>query len=160
MTLMHEIWTKLQEKREKIHAGIKLALLFSALFFYLYFDRPEIPLVITVGLFSFWGIALFLDMRITASLKDLVKKHEANDIFRELYRRFGKKAISLQLGIETAAVVLFPSIMTLRQPGESFSIDIIGAAILGGIVGVLHIFAWYSNKKEIKKITDKNPFWK
>ena len=152
---MHEIWTKIREKREKIRAGVRLVLLFSPLFFYLYLDRPEIPLVITIGLFSFWVIALFLDMRITASLKDLVKKHEANNIFRELYRRFGKKAIALQLGIEFAFVVLFPSLMTLRQPGEIFEIDIAGAALLGGIIGVLHIFAWRSNKKEIQKINEQ-----
>ena len=154
MTPKHEIWTKLKQKREKIHAGVKLTLLFSPLFFYLYFERLELPLVITVGLFSFWAIALFLDMRITASLKDLVKKHEANDIFRILYQKFGKKSVPLQLGIEYAFVVLFPSLMTLRQPGESFEIDITGAAILGGIIGVLHIFAWRSNKKEITKIRE------
>ena len=154
MTPIHEIWNTLREKKRKIHVGVKLVLLFSPLFFYLYLDRPEIPLVITIGLFSFWAIALFLDMRITASLKDLVKKHEANDIFRELYRRFGRRAISLQLGIECFFVILFPSIMTLRQPGESFEIDMTGAAILGGIVGVLHVFAWRSNKKEITKIKD------
>ena len=141
-----------EEKREKVHAGVKLALLFSPLFFYLHLDRPELPWIITITLFSFWMISLFLDMRITASLKDLVKKHEANDIFRELYGRFGKKAILLQLGIESSIVVLFPSLMALRQPGESFEIDVTGAAILGGIVGVLHIFAWHSNKKEITKI--------
>ena len=153
---MHEIWTRLIEKREKIHAGVKLALLFSPLFFYLYFDRPEIiPLVLTLGLFSFWICALFLDMRITASLKDLVKKHESNDIFRNLFKKFGKKAIAIQLGIECSFVMIFPSIMTLRQPGQSFEIDMVGAAILAGIVGVLHIFAWHSNKKEIQKIHDK-----
>jgi len=151
---MHEIWTKLKEKREKIHAGIKLTLLFSPLFFYLYLDRPGLPIVITIGLFSFWMVSLFLDMRITASLKDLVKKHEANDIFRNLYKKFGKKAITIQLGIECSAVMLFPSIMTLRQPGESFEVDITGAAILGGIIGVLHVFAWRSNKKEIQKIRE------
>ena len=84
---------------------------------------------------------MFLDMRITTSLKDLVGKHEANDIFGELYQKFGKKAVPLQLGIESAFVVLFPSIMTLRQPDESFEIDITGAAVLGGIVGILHVFA-------------------
>ncbi len=156
MTLMHEIWTKLRKKREKTHAGVRLALLFSPLFFYLYFDRPEIPIIVTIGLFSFWVVSLFLDMRITASLKDLVKKHEANDIFRELYRRFGKKAIGIQLGIECSVVLLFPNLMTLRQPRESFEIDIAGAAILGGIVGVLHVFAWHSNKKEIVKIKEEN----
>ena len=152
MTLMHEIWTKRREKREKIHAGVRLALLFSPLFFYLYFERPELPLVITVGLFSFWIFAMFLDMRITVSLKELVKKHEENDIFRNLYRKFGRKAIAIQLGIESAFVVLFPSVMTLRQPGQPFEIDMTGAAILGGIVGILHVFAWKNNKKEIHKI--------
>ena len=154
MTLMHEIWTKLREKKEKIHAGVRLALLFSPLFFYLYLDRPELPILFTVGLFLFWAIALFLDMRITASLKELVRKHEANDIFRNLYRKFGRKAVPIQLGIESAFVIFFPSIMTLRQPGEIFKIDVMGASILGGIVGVLHIFAWCSNKKEIQKIQE------
>ena len=154
MTLMHEIWTKLREKKEKIHAGVRLALLFSPLFFYLHLDRPELPWIITIGLFSFWIVSLFLDMRITASLKDLVKKHEANDIFRNLYQKFGKKAVPLQLGIESAFVIIFQSLMTLRQPGEIFEIDITGAAILGGIIGVLHIFAWRSNKKEITKIRE------
>jgi len=152
MTPMHEIWTNLREKKEKIHAGVKLVLLFSPLFFYLYWNRPELPLAFTLGLFSFWISALFLDMRITTSLKDLVGKHEANDIFRNLYKKFGKKAVAIQLGIESAFVMFFPNIMTLRQPGESFEIDVMGAAILGGIVGVLHVFAWRSNKKEIQKI--------
>ena len=156
MTPTHEIWANLREKKEKIHAGVRLALLFSPLFFYLYWNRPELPLAITTGSFSFWIFALFLDMRITISLKDLVRKHEANDIFRNLYRRFGKKAIPLQLGIESAFVILFPSLMTLRQPGEIFEIDIAGVAILGGIIGVLHIFAWKNNKKEIAKIKEEN----
>ena len=154
MMPMHEIWTKLRKKREKIHACVKLALLFFPLFFYLYFDRPEIPILVTVGLFSFWGMTLFLDMRITMSLKELVGKHEANDIFRELNKRFGKKAVPLQLGIEFAFVILFPSLMTLRQPGKIFEVDMTGAAIFGGIIGVLHVFAWQNNKKEIQKINE------
>ena len=154
MTPIHEIWSTLREKERKIHAGVKLALLFSPLFFYFYFDKPELHVVFTLGLFFFWGISLFLDMNITMSLKDLVGKHEVNDIFRNLYKRFGRKAVVIQLGIEGAFVVLFPSITTLRQPGESFEIDIMGAAILAGIIGVLHIFAWRNNKKEIQKIKD------
>jgi len=151
---MHEIWTTLSKKREKIHAGIKLTLLFSPLFFYLYLDRPELPTILTIGLFSFWLISLFLDMRITTSLKDLIRKHESNDIFRNLYRKFGKNAVAIQLGIESAFVILFPSLMTLRQPDQSYEIDIVGAAIFGGIIGILHIFAWHSNKKEIAKINE------
>ncbi|MDH3203514.1 MAG: hypothetical protein OEL81_02400 [Nitrosopumilus sp.] len=117
-------------------------------------EKPELPTV-TYGLFLFWEITLFLDMRITMSLKDLVKKHEANDIFRNLYKKFGKKAIVAQLGIECSFVVLFPSIATLRQPGELFEIDFMGSAILAGIIGVLHVFAWRNNKKEIQKINDQ-----
>ena len=149
----HEIWTNLR-RNEKIHAGVKMALLFSPLFFYLYFDRPELPLF-ALGLFFFWGISLYLDMRITLSLNDKIGKHESNDIFRVLYKRLGKRAIIIQLGIEFTFVVLFPSIATLRQPGETFEIDIMGAAILAGIIGVLHFFAWRNNKKEIQKIYDK-----
>ena len=156
MTPMHEIWNTLRGKREKIHAGVKLALLFSPLFFYLYLERPELPAILALGLFSFWGITLFLDMRITLSLKDRVSRHEANDIFRNLYQRFGKKAVAIQLGIENAFVILFPSIATLRQPGESFEIDVMGSAILGGIVGVLHLFAWKNNKREIMNIKKGN----
>ncbi|MDH3394753.1 MAG: hypothetical protein OEL52_01200 [Nitrosopumilus sp.] len=116
-------------------------------------EKPELPTVI-YGLFLFWGGTLFLDMNITMSLKDMVGRHESNDIFRNLYKKYGKRAISLQLGIESAFVVFFPSIATLRQPGESFVVDIMGSAILAGIVGVLHIFAWRNNKKEIQKIQD------
>ena len=149
----HEIWTNLIKR--KIHVGVLLVLLFSPLFFYLYFDRPELPIFI-LGLFILWGISLYLDMRITMSLKDLVARHESNDIFRNLYKKYGKKAVSLQFGIEFTFVVLFPSITTLRQPGETFDIDVMGAAILAGIIGVLHIFAWRNNKKEIQKIHDQN----
>jgi len=151
MTPMHEIWTKLRMR--KIHVGVKLVLLFSPLFFYFFLEKPELPTVI-YGLFLFWGGTLFLDMNITMSLKDMVGRHESNDIFRNLYKKYGKRAISLQLGIESAFVVFFPSIATLRQPGESFVVDIMGSAILAGIVGVLHIFAWRNNKKEIQKIQD------
>ena len=154
MTSMHEIWATLREKREKIHAGVRLVLLFSPLFFYLYLQRPELPAILTIGLFSFWWMTLFLDMRITMSLKDLVSRHEANDIFRNLYQKFGKRAIAIQLGIEGAFVILFPSIATIRQPGQPFEINIMGSAILAGIVGVLHVFAWRDNKKEIAKIKD------
>jgi len=157
MTPIHEIWNTLREKKRKIHVGVKLVLLFSPLFFYLYLDRPEMPTtVFALGLFLFWATALFLDMNITMSLKNLVRKHESNDIFRNLYKKFGKRAIAIQLGIESAFVILFPSLMTLRQPGESFEIDVTGAAILGGIVGILHMFAWHSNKKEIQKMQDVN----
>ena len=142
MTPMHEIWATLREKREKIHAGVRLVLLFSPLFFYLFLERPELPAILAIGLFSFWGMTLFLDMRITMSLKDLVSRHEANDIFRNLYQKFGKRAIAIQLGIEGAFAILFPSIATIRQPGQPFEIDMMGAAILAGIVGVLHVFAW------------------
>ena len=152
MMPMHEIWTKLRMR--KIHVGVKMVLLFSPLFFYFFLEKPELPTV-TYGLFLFWEITLFLDMRITMSLKDLVKKHEANDIFRNLYKKFGKKAIVAQLGIECSFVVLFPSIATLRQPGESFVVDFMGSAILAGIIGVLHVFAWRNNKKEIQKINDQ-----
>ena len=154
MTPMHEIWSTLREKERKIHAGVKLILLFSPLFFYLYLDRPELPAVAILGLFLFWVSSLFLDMRITMSLKELVRKHESNDVFRTLYKRFGRNAIVIQLAIESAFVILFPSIMTLRQPGQSFEIDVMGSAMLAGIIGVLHVFAWQNNKKEIRKIRD------
>ena len=148
----HEIWATLREKKKKIHVGVLMILLFSPLFFYLYFEKPELPSFFMPSLFLFWVISLFLDMKITVSLKDLVKRHESNDIFRILYKKYGKKAVSLQLGIECFFVVLFPSIATLRQPGEPFEIDVMGTAILAGIIGVLHVFAWRNNKKEIQKI--------
>ena len=151
MMPMHEIWITLREKKKKIHAGVKLILLFSPLFFYLFLERPELPLF-TLGLFFFWGIALFFDMRITMSLKGLVSRHEANDIFRSLYQKFGKKAVIIQIGIEGVFVIFFPSIATIRQPGQPFEIDVMGSAILGGIVGILHAFAWRNNKEEIQKI--------
>ena len=52
-------------------------------------------------------------------------------------------------------MVVFSSIATLKQSGEPFEIDLIGAAILARIIGVLHVFVWYSNKEEIQKIRDR-----
>ncbi len=124
------------------------------LLFHFFLERPELPAIFAIGLFSFCGIALFLDMKITMLLKGLVSRHEANDLFCNLYQKFDKKAVVIQLGIEGSFVVLFSSITTIRQPGQPFEIDIMDSAILSGIIGVFHVFVWHSNKKEIQKIND------
>jgi len=155
MTLPHEIWNILREKEKKIHAGVRLVLLFTPLFFYLFLDRPRLSEFVYL-LFVFWGVSLYLDMRITISLKELVGRHESNDIFRNLYKKFGRWATIIQIIIESTIVLLFPIIMTVRQPGQSLEIDVMGSAILAGTIGVLHVFAWKNNKKEIQKIRDVN----
>jgi len=155
MTSPYEIWSNLREKEKKIHAGVRLVLLFTPLFFYLFLDRPRLSEFVYL-LFVFWGVSLYLDMRITISLKELVGRHESNDIFRNLYKKFGRCATVIQIIIESTIVLLFPVIMTVRQPGQSLEIDVMGSSILAGTIGVLHVFAWMNNKKEIQKIKDVN----
>ncbi|MDH5416808.1 MAG: hypothetical protein OEW86_02315, partial [Nitrosopumilus sp.] len=65
-------------------------------------------------------------------------------------------AVMLQLFIEVFFIMLFPIISTIREAGSSIKMDWTGSAILGGIVGVLHVIAWYQNKKTIKQVLGNN----
>ena len=142
--------------KSKICQYLFFSLLFSPLFFYFILEIPEFSIIVVISLYVFWILSLLLDMKSTLSIKEKIKQHEANHVFRILYTRFSPRvAITLQLIIEISFVMLFPTISTIREAGQSFMIDWIGSAILGGIIGVLHIVAWYQNKKTIQHIDDQ-----
>lgn len=130
------------------------SLLLSPLFFYIWvFDRPELPIFLIVSLYYFWIITMIMDMRITLSIKNLIVLHESNIIFRNLYAKYKPSvAITLQLFIETSFVLFIPSLIFPRQFGVSLFFDYQTSAILAGTVGVIHILAYLSNRKMVKKI--------
>ena len=141
--------------KTKIREYFFSSLLFSPIFFYFVLERPEIPSVIVIILYLFWIISLSLDMNSTLSIKDKIKRHEANHLFRILYTKFKPAiAVTIQISIETSFVMLFPIISTIREAGKSFGMDWTGSAILGGIIGVLHVMAWRDNKKAIKELVE------
>ncbi|WP_316505586.1 hypothetical protein [Nitrosopumilus sp.] len=142
--------------KTKICHALFFSLLFSPLFFYFVLERPEILEITTTSLFSFWCVSFFLDMKSTLSIKEKIKIHEANHVFRILYTKFNPRiAVMFQLLIEISFVLLFPIISTIREAGQSFEMDWTGSAILGGIVGVLHVIAWWQNKHTIKELDDQ-----
>ena len=141
--------------KAKVCPYLFFSLLFSPLFFYFVWERPEIPSVIVIGLFCFWILSLLLDMGSTLSIKDKIKRHEANFLFRILYTKLHPAiAVTLQLLIEISFVMLFPTISTIREAGQSLEIDWTGSAIIGGIIGVLHAIAWKDNRKTIRQLDD------
>jgi len=96
---------------------------------------------------------LFLDMRITLSLKDLIKKYEENGIFRFLYTKYRRSvAVILQLTIEAIFVLILPSLIFPREFGVPLFWDYQTSAIFAGIVGVFHGVAWWNNRKNIQEI--------
>ncbi len=133
------------------------SLLLSPLFFYIWvFDRPEIPLFFVIfPLYGFWILLMIMDMRITLSIKNLIVQHEFNIIFRNLYAKYKPSvAITLQLSIETLFVLLIPSIIFPRDFDTALFFDYQTSAILAGIVGVIHLLAWNSNRKIIQIVND------
>jgi len=137
----------------KVCQGLFFSLLFSPLFFYFILERPEISHVVVIGLFCFWILSLLLDMKSTLSIKDKIKRHEANHVFRILYTKLHPiHVVTVQIAIEVSFVMLLPTISTIREAGSPFEIDWTGSAILGGIVGVLHVVAWFQNKETIKHL--------
>ncbi|MGI9566992.1 MAG: hypothetical protein ACR2LL_08275 [Nitrosopumilus sp.] len=87
------------------------------------------------------------------SIKNLIVLHESNIIFRNLYQKYKPSvAITLQLLIETSFVVLMPSLIFTRDFGTKLFFDYQTSAILAGIVGVIHVLAYLSNRKMVKKI--------
>ena len=98
---------------------------------------------------------LFLDMRITLSLKDLIKRYEENGIFRFLYTKYKRSvAVVIQLSIEVVFVLVLPSLMFPREFGVTLFWDYTSSAIFAGIVGIFHLMAWRNNKKMIKLISE------
>ena len=130
------------------------SLLLSPLFFYVWvFERPELPLVLIFSLYLVWTISMIMDMRITLSIKSLIILHESNTIFRNLYRKYRPRiAVLIQLLIETSFVLFIPSLIFPREFGVTLFFDYSTSAILAGIIGVIHLLAYNSNRKTITTI--------
>ena len=150
---------KISSKR-KIFGVMFYSALLSPLFFYVWvFDRPELPISLILSLYGFWGIMLTLDMRITLSLKDLIKRYEENGIFRFLYTKYKRStAVVLQLIIEAVFVLMLPSLVFPREFGVSLFWDYQTSAIFAGIVGVFHGMAWWNNRKNVREILDTQKY--
>ena len=146
--------------KRKIFGVLFYSALLSPLFFYVwFFDRPELPLSVITSLYGFWGIMLFLDMRITLSLKDLIKRYEENGIFRFLYTKYRRSvAITLQLIIEGIFVLALPSLVFPREFGVTLFWDYQTSGIFAGIVGVFHEIAWWNNIKNVREILENKKF--
>jgi len=98
---------------------------------------------------------LFLDMRITLSLKDLIKRYEENGIFRFLYTKYRRSvAVILQLIIEAVFVLGLPSLMFPREFEVKLFWDYTSSAIFAAIVGIFHLIAWHHNRKNVREILD------
>ena len=99
---------------------------------------------------------MIMDMKITLSIKNLIVSHESNIIFRNLYAKYKPSvAVTLQLLIETSFVILIPSLIFPRDFGAALFFDYQTSAILAGIVGVIHLLAYHSNRKIIRMIIKK-----
>ena len=146
--------------KKKILGVLFYSALLSPLFFYVwFFDRPALVFSLILSLYGFWGIMLFLDMRITLSLKDLIKRYEENGIFRVLYTKYRRSiAITSQLIIEAVFVLMLPSLVFPREFGVSLFWDYQTSAIFAGIVGVFHGMAWWNNRKNVREILDTQKY--
>lgn len=153
--------TDYKKKHQRILPVLFYSFLFSPLFFYLlFFDRPVLPFwSVVIPLYGFWIVMLFLDMKITLSIKQLILQYEANPIFRTLYAKYRTSvAVFIQLLIEAAFVLVLPSLMFPRDFGVKLFFDYQSSAIFAGIVGVIHLIAWCNNRKNIKGILDDQKF--
>ena len=150
--------SKLNSK--KILGVLFYSALLSPLFFYIwFFDRPELPISVILSLYEFWGIMLFLDMRITLSLKDLIKRYEDNGIFRFLYTKYKRSvAVVLQLSIEVIFVLILPSFVFPREFGMTLFWYYQVSAVFAAIVGIFHGVAWWNNRKNIREILENQKF--
>jgi hypothetical protein len=102
---------------------------------------------------------LFLDMKITLSIKQLILQYEANPIFRTLYAKYRTSvAVFIQILIEASFVFVLPSLMFPRDFGVKLFFDYQSSAIFAGIVGVIHLIAWHNNRKNVKNILENQKF--
>ena len=142
--------TSLFNKRNLFLVGF-FSLLVSPLFFYFWYAKPEIPVFVVLLLYAFWIIGFVLDMGITISSRHLILQHEQNVVFRSIYSKFGPIAsILIQIMIEVAFVMFMPFLFTVNK-----SVDFHASAIIACIVGILHLMAWYYNRKFLLIMKEK-----
>ena len=145
-------------KKQNILLVMFYSLLLSPLFFYIWvFNRPDLPTFLIIMLYSFWIVFMIMDMKITLSIKSLITLHESNVIFRNLYAKYSPiVAVLIQLLIETSFVVLTPSLIFPRDFGTKLFFDYPTSAVFAGIIGVIHLLAWNSNRKIIATIQQQS----
>jgi hypothetical protein len=106
---------------------------------YFYF-LPPLGLFAAV-FFALWLLGFLLDARITASMSQLIPRHEINVIFPALYSRFGLcGGCAIQFLLETAVVAFLPFLFI-------GAIDIPASSVVSAMFGTSHVLAFYSNKK-------------
>lgn len=142
--------TNLFNKRN-LYLAMFFSLLASPLFFYFWYDTPEIPVFITGLLFAFWITGFILDMGITMSNRHHILQHEQNLVFRTICSKYRPiVSMLIQIMIEVSFVILMPFLFAGNK-----TIDFQASAIIAGIVGILHVMAWHSNRKAILIIKEK-----
>ena len=142
--------TSLFNKKNLFLAGL-FSLLVSPLFFYFWYDKPEIPVFVLVLLYAFWIVGFVLDMGITISSRYLILPHEQNLVFRTIYSKYRPiTSILIQIMIEISFVMLMPFLFAGNK-----TIDLQASAIIAGTVSVLHFIAWYSNRKTLLIMREK-----
>ena len=142
--------TNLFNKRN-LFLAVFLSLLASPLFFYFWYDKPEIPVFVVVLLYAVWIIGVMLDLGITISNRHLILQHEQNLVFRRIYSRYRPiTSIVLQIMIEISFVMLMPFLFAGNK-----TIDFQASAIIAGIVSILHFMAWNSNRKFVLIMKEK-----
>ncbi|MFY9301250.1 MAG: hypothetical protein WAO91_08690 [Candidatus Nitrosotenuis sp.] len=94
-----------------------------------------------VVFFALWFLGFLLDARITASMSQLIPKHETNVIFPALYSRFGLRGgCTIQFLMETVVVAFLPFLFI-------GTIGVSASSIVAAMFGASHLLAFYSNKK-------------
>lgn len=137
--------------KKNLSLAALLSLLASPLFFYFWYDKPEIPFFVVVLLYAVWIIGVMLDLGITISNRHLILQHEQNLVFRSIYSRYRPiTSIIIQIMIEVAFVILMPFLFAGNK-----TIDFQASAIIAGIVGMLHLIAWHSNRKFVLIMKEK-----
>ena len=131
-----------------------LSFLSSPLFFYYWFNL-EIPFLIVSSMHAAWIVSFVFDMRITVQNRHLIKLHESNVVFRNLYVKFNTViAVLIQICVETSFVIFMPFLFDKNN----FTIDVQASSLIAAMIAVLHFTAWYHNKKTVKTIKNNKRF--
>ena len=142
--------------KKRLHKKTAILVLFvsslsSPLFFYYLFDL-EIPFPIVSSLYAAWIVSFGFDMGITLQNRHLIKSHESNIIFQNLYAKFNiVTSVLIQICVETSFVFLMPFLFDKNN----FTIDVQASSLIAVMICTLHFTAWHHNKKTIKEIMNR-----
>ena len=96
-----------------------------------------------------WIVSLAFDMGITIQNRDLIRSHESNVVFRNLYVKFNTVTTVL---IQICAEASFVFFMPFLFDKNNFTIDVQASSLIAAMICILHFTAWYHNKKILKTI--------